>query len=213
MPPFFDDYTPYCEQIRNGQFSRAVDDGLSLLKHIKQFEPKKYLTEPKGTPFYWLGIAAFASHDYQTATFFFDAAVSEDLIHHRGDKNQPALLFMRLDENLAEQAALPIVHKIVARLEDAIDDYKARLDSDALTMGDVREYFLNHLNHPTRPNLRSLTTTFVSFVAEWDYRESMIDLSQEGSKEPFFTHLFRAACCSRACSRKTRQKWSAKQQR
>jgi hypothetical protein len=31
----------------------------------------------RGTDFYFLGIAAFASHDYQTATFFFDAAASE----------------------------------------------------------------------------------------------------------------------------------------
>ena len=33
----------------------------------------------KGTPFYWTGTAAFMLHDYRTAAFFHDAAISEDL--------------------------------------------------------------------------------------------------------------------------------------
>jgi hypothetical protein len=42
-----------------------------------------------------------------------------------------------------------------------------------------------------KPERRTLATTFISFLAEWNYRLQMIELSTAGSKEPFFTHLSR----------------------
>jgi hypothetical protein len=195
LPDFDYPHIPYVAAIFDGRYAQGVEECLSLLEHSKQLEPAEYLSKPKGTPFYWLGIAAFWSHDYQTATFFFDAAVSEDVDHGRGD-DQPAMLFMRLNEKVEQQAAWPIVRKIVAKLQQAIDNYKARsstnpgaLNPDPLEIEDVRRYFLDHSSRSSE--LRSLTTTFVSFLAEWDYRTRMIDLNQKASKEPFFTHLFR----------------------
>jgi hypothetical protein len=185
--PYFDNDQPYYAAILNGQFPRAVNIGLSQLNDIKRIDPAKYAT-PKGTPFYFLGIAAFESHDYQTATFFFDAAVAEDVHHHEGDNNQPALRFMRLEDK--GEAAKGVVQIILKKLEAALDDYRDREGSrKGLTLDKVREHFLNHLN---QPHLRTLTTTFVSFLAEWDYRLQMIGLANpEVSREPFFTHLFR----------------------
>jgi hypothetical protein len=43
----------------------------------------------------------------------------------------------------------------------------------------------------TKKHHRTLVSTFISFLAEWDYRSRLIDLSDAGSKEPFFSHLFR----------------------
>src|SRR5262249_7427274 len=185
--PYFDDNQPYYSAIVNGQFPWAVNIGLSQLNNIKGIDSAKYMT-PKGTPFYFLGIAAFASHDYQTAAFFFDAAVAEDVLHYPGDNDQPALRFMRLEDQ--GEAAKEVVQIIVKRLEAALDDYRGRDGSRKnLKLDDVREHFLDHLN---RPHLRTLTATFVSFLAEWDYRLQMIGLADpEVSREPFFTHLFR----------------------
>jgi len=146
----------------------------------------KYATH-KGTPFYFMGIAAFASHDYQTATFFFDAAVAEDVHHYPGDNNKPALVFMRLDKT-KETAAQQIVQIVAAKLDAALKDYARRQGSKSLTLNNVRDHFLNHLK---QPHMRTLTTTFISFLAEWDYRLQMIDLAPDVSREPFFTHLFR----------------------
>jgi hypothetical protein len=186
--PYFDDNTPYYDAIQKGQFPWAVSTGLSQLEKIKETDPTKYAA-PKGTPFYFMGIAAFASHDYQTATFFFDAAVSEDVKHYAGDRNKPAMLFMRLDKTGQGEAAQQIVDIVVDKLKAALKDYTDRKGSKPLTLDDVREHFLNHQE---RPHLRTLTTTFVSFLAEWDYRSAMIDLPDaEVSREPFFTHLFR----------------------
>jgi hypothetical protein len=189
VAPYFDvNQQRYYPLIENRRFSDAVNDGLSWLEFEKRSNPTRYATEPKGTPFYFLGIAAFASHDYQTAAFFFDAAVAEDIHHYPGDNDKPALMFMRLEAR--GEAATPVVEIIVKRLGAALDDYHDRDGSRrSLTLPDVREHFLNHLE---RPHLRTLTTAFVSFLAEWDYRLQMIDLPTVGvSREPFFTHLFR----------------------
>jgi hypothetical protein len=188
--PFFDAVKPYYAQIINYQFPAAVDTGLSLLNQTKQFAPEKYANEPKGTPFYFMGIAAFASHDYQTATFFFDAAVAEDVINYPEDNNKPALLFMRLEKTELGEAAQQVVNIVIAKLGAALEDYVGRKDSRKnLTLDHVREHFLDHLQ---RSSLRTLTTTFISFLAEWDYRLQMIDLThREVSREPFFTHLYR----------------------
>jgi hypothetical protein len=189
--PFFDAVTPYYVEILNGQFPFAVNTGLLLLNETKKFAPEKYENEPKGTPFYFMGIAAFASHDYQTATFFFDAAVAEDVAHHKDNNNTPALRFMRLEKTkLGETAAQQVVDIVVAKLEAALKNYIGRDGSrENLELKNVREHFLDHLQ---RPHFRTLTSTFISFLAEWDYRVKMIDLThQDVSREPFFTHLFR----------------------
>jgi hypothetical protein len=184
--PYFDDETPWYSPFNKGQFHLAIRLGLEQLNRART-NPATYAM-PKGTPFYFMGIAAFASHDYQTATFFFDAAAAEDVRHHPGDNNQPALLFMRLDKTKQEQAAKQIVDILVDRLNIALRNYTARKGSRTVTLDDVRDHFLDHLESPHR---RTLTATFISFLAEWQYRAEMIDLARDVSREPFFTHLFR----------------------
>jgi hypothetical protein len=185
--PYFDENTPWYPAFNNGQFPQAINLGLEQLNRARTDHPTRYAM-PKGTPFYFMGIAAFASHDYQTATFFFDAAAAEDVRHYPGDNNQPALLFMRLDKTKQEQAARQIVDILVDRLNTALTNYAARKGCGTLTLDNVRDCFLNHLK---RPHRRTLTATFISFLAEWHYRAEMIDLTRDVSREPFFTHLFR----------------------
>ena len=60
-----------------------------------------------------------------------------------------------------------------------------------MTVDDVREHFLKHVLKQGKPHLRTLTTTLVSFFVEWDHRLKMVDLRKAGSREAFFTHLFR----------------------
>jgi hypothetical protein len=189
MAEFFETYHPYFTQLQHGLYSQAVDDGLRLLSEIKRLAPNEYEQMPKGTPFYWLGIAAFLSHDFQTATFLFDAAVSEDLKHNPNKKDTPALLTMQLNAENPNQAALQIVEVVVSKIKAAVSSYNGRGGSQSLTLTDVRRNFLSRAT--VLPRLRTLTTTFISFFFEWDYRAGLIELSEAGSREPFFTHLFR----------------------
>jgi hypothetical protein len=51
--------------------------------------------------------------------------------------------------------------------------------------------FLSHFLQLGQPHLRTLTTTFISYFFEWEYRSRLIDVREAGSREPFFAHLFR----------------------
>src|ERR1700747_652520 len=97
MSDFFETYRPYLAQLQHGLYSQAVKDGIRLLSEIKRLAPSEYEQTPKGTPFYFLGIAAFLSDDFQTAIFLFDAAVSEDLKHNSDKRDTSALLTTQLD--------------------------------------------------------------------------------------------------------------------
>ena len=112
--PFFARAKPYLPFLHANQFPQVVDIGLHLLNDIQQSDPATYATH-KGSPFYFMGIAAFASHVYQTATFFFDAAVAED-VRNNPKADAPARLFMLLDEQKQQQAARPIVSLVVRKL-------------------------------------------------------------------------------------------------
>ena len=80
--------------------SAVVRDGMNFLSRCKALEPVLYECRYKGTPFYWIGCAAFLSHDYATAAFLFDAAASEDMREerdgvHAHKRIPPALRFLR----------------------------------------------------------------------------------------------------------------------
>jgi hypothetical protein len=157
----------------------------------QQTDPSEYEKLHKGTPFYYLGMAAFLSHDYQSATFFFDAAASEDFNVADSDQ-QPAHLFLCLDADNPRQAARQIVERLVHKLEQTLGDYNERHDDAPLLVSEVRKYFLRpQMVKDAGKERRTLVTTFISFLAEWDHRLRMIEISGAGSMEPFFTHLFR----------------------
>jgi hypothetical protein len=173
------------------RFGDSIDCCLTWLE-AKRRDPDEYAKLHKGHRFYWLGVAAFASHDYQSATFFFDAAASEDLKDKNTTPDRPALLFMCLDNKNQKQAALAIVEMIVRKLRQAIDNYNGRSPASGPISEDiVREQFLRPLVFGTERHRRTLATTLISFLAEWEYRSRMIELCDAASTEPFFTHLFR----------------------
>lgn len=60
MPNHFDNETPWYGAVSNRQFPDAINLGLNQLNYVRINQPTKYRT-PKGTPFYFMGIAAFAS--------------------------------------------------------------------------------------------------------------------------------------------------------
>lgn len=55
----------------------------------------------------------------------------------------------------------------------------------------LRNRFFEQVLRNGPPHRRTLLTAFISFVAEWEYRAKQFDLVPEGSREPFFLHLFR----------------------
>jgi hypothetical protein len=87
VPEYFEDHAPYRAFIDKLQNSRAIDEGLQFLADRRQEAgDAQYTADHKGTPSYILGYAAFASHDYPSASLYFDAAVAADLTYHAGSQ-------------------------------------------------------------------------------------------------------------------------------
>ncbi len=65
--------------IREGNYFEALDLGEEILHEIRRLNEKKYKEIHLGTPFYWMGMAAYLLHEYQSAIYYIDASRSEDI--------------------------------------------------------------------------------------------------------------------------------------
>ena len=121
----------------------------------------------------------------------FDAAVAEDLKRWGQDADKPALLFMRLEDKGQDVLATPIVRDIIRSVEQLVADYNNRVGASRISLDEIRMYFLKPTISSPDEHRRAIVTAFISFVAEWKYRSRLIALIENGSREPFFLHLFR----------------------
>jgi hypothetical protein len=83
------------------------------------------------------------------------------------------------------------VQTIDAKLRTAINSYNARAGSVAITVNDVRRRFFARVLNAGQPHRTTLTAAFISYLLEWDYKSALVGLTERGSREPFFVHLFR----------------------
>jgi hypothetical protein len=146
VPEFFEvnfqEYRQYIDAERN---SKAIDAALELLSKRKRENPAQYSLDHKGSPFYVLGYAAFASHDYPSASLYFDAAVAADLRYHHGDLDKPSMRFMQLLHTEGEDLlARDIIAQTVNSAEQLLKDYCGRPNAQAITLDDLRARFLHH---------------------------------------------------------------------
>jgi hypothetical protein len=107
---FFNSFK-YVQDLHEGNYSLALESGMSLLRKCKRADPTVYEKIHKGAVFYWLGMAAFLVHDYETAAFFFDSAVSEDIRAQKDPVNNPSpsFRFVLIEGDQLDQAALALV--------------------------------------------------------------------------------------------------------
>jgi hypothetical protein len=175
--------------------SAVVRDGINFLHRCKALEPVEFERRYKGTPFYWIGCAAFLANDFETAAFLFDAAASEDMrevregVHPEG-RITPALRFLRAEGDQPDQAAQALTQHLQRQLQAAIDDYNNRPGRShiPLKLSDIQTVFLQH----TPQQDTTLLTAFISFFLEWHHRSELAELGiQAGSAEPFILHLFK----------------------
>jgi hypothetical protein len=138
-----------------------------------------------------MGYAAFASHDYSSASFLFDAAVAEDIRRYGAAADRPALNFIQLEDRGQEVLASQIIRDITATTNVLINDYNQRNGAIQITFNDLKAHFFIPLLNPQDVYKRALITAFISFVAEWPYRQRLLDLIENGSREPFFLHMYR----------------------
>jgi hypothetical protein len=173
-----------------GDHLSAFNSAVDILTDLKAMDIQAYGRIHKGTIFYFTAISAFLLHDFQTATFFFDAAASEDMKNGPNSRT-PALLFMILDAQNPNQAARDLTVIAENLLRTIVDGYNQCPDSVALTVDEVRQIFLEHAINDHR-EWRTLVTSWISFLLEWSHRFTILNLRvEEGTWEPFYFHLFK----------------------
>jgi len=196
---FFNSFLGALPEINQRNYSGALSHGRSFLIHYcLSTDENAYRTIHKGAAYYWLGTFAFLANDYESATFFYDAAVAEDLRAGNNPANNltPASGFILLQNDPPDHLAIPLINAARNRIEELITNYNARpgrpAGVGAITLNEIRERFLRPAISPGGEHWRSLATAFISFCLEWDYRNELFDLRPgPGTAEPFFLHLFK----------------------
>jgi hypothetical protein len=126
----------FAQDAVSGNPAGALGQGLALLNKCRELDENAYTEIHKGGAFYWLGLASFLVHEYELATFFFDASVSEDL--RAGDdplgNPSPAMRFMRMDGEHPNQAARPLVDSAQKGIERWIAHYNTLTENSANNM-------------------------------------------------------------------------------
>jgi hypothetical protein len=170
-----------------------------VLEECRNVDLKSYREIHKGGPYYWMGIAAYLFNDFQTATYYFDSAVSEDLRNKNRAKDEttPAMCFMLLHGDQPAQAAQSLVKDVEARIEELVEKYNKRakllpVGINSISLETIRKKFLRPALLKKHSSYRSMATVLISFCREWDHKNSFFDLQpRRGSFEPFFIHLFK----------------------
>ncbi len=156
MPDYFEhNFEPYRSLIREGHYTLGIDSALGLLEEFRKSSPT-YAIEHKGTPFYLMGYAAFASHDYATASLLFDAAVAEDIKKYGATADKPALHFIRLEDKDQEVWASQIIKNIIVTVEELLCGYKKRNGAMPITLGDLQTRFIKPILSSSDEHKRNL---------------------------------------------------------
>ena len=188
----------FINDIALGQPYIGFCKGRDLLNLIQDICPNFYESVHKGTPFYWLGVAAFLISDFETALFFTDAAISEDIKVRCDLQNPPpAIKFMQLRED--GHAAGSLVNDAADEINRAIKVYNKidcrNSNGNELTIDLVREHLLLRSISPdsgSSVNLRTISTSLISYFLELRHKRSLRKLVVgSGTAEPFFLHLFK----------------------
>lgn len=166
----------------------------NILNKCNSLDPVAFEKIHKGGPYYWLGMASYIIEDYETSTFFMDAAVSEDLRAKPYPRSHtPALRFALLEGTPRDQAARDLVRDARARMLRSIKHYNNLPGHNKkLTLPELRKHFLERAIRKGGEQFRSLATALITFCLEWDDRNALFDIRKEkGTFEPYFLHLLK----------------------
>jgi len=194
---FWNSYNPQpIELLKSHQYQMLRERMFQLLKTCKQIDQEAFEKIHKGHPYFFIGITSYRLGDYQTAISFFDAALSEDLRFEDEEERPTHLFFMLKGEeprNAARLETLYVETKVKRSIDYYNDEITKNKDICNIDIQDMRDVFFEYvLNNKNDPGLRTLLTTFITFVVEWDFRNEHFDLGvRKGSSEPFLMHLSR----------------------
>ncbi len=187
------------EKIQAGQHWLVREYFFNLLSTCKTLDQNSFTKIHKGHPFYFIGITSFLMEDFQTAVYFFDASMTEDFNAGADpkDRAKPSTRFLMMEGEVNGHTAQPLAALAKAQVERVITYYLgcSLISGQTLELDieKVRNNFIyRSLTTKDKPGLRTLTTAFISYFIEWDFRNRHFEYGvKQGTSEPFFLHLFR----------------------
>jgi tetratricopeptide (TPR) repeat protein len=116
----------------NRQFLSLRDRLFALLTACKRIDANAFNRIHKGHPYYFIGISSYLLDDYQTAIYFLDAAVTEDINSGADPENNPtpSTRFLMLQGESNDQAAKQITEFAQAKVERALEHYHSEITKD-----------------------------------------------------------------------------------
>ena len=174
----------------------ATTEVLRVLQECREADPRAFARIHKGGPYYWLGMSAFLMRDFESAVFYMDAAVAEDLRQDPQATQTPAILFLMLRGDHPSQAAKDLVEMSQTLIEGYIATYLKYEGRDqeapSLSLADFRTHFLARAIGPESRRLRSVATALISFMLEAAYRKAQLDnIPSPTAFDPFILHMFK----------------------
>lgn len=169
------------------------NDYEQLLNILYSDDPFKYRKLHKGTPFFFLGWAAFDMQNYTKAVYYLDNAISEDM-RSFPDKWEGTEGTNALKLFLNEHSP---VYRVIKNLREVLEEEIKRFNSNTsnnLTIdGLVRNFVSNLLKIKKNKSARSIVTALYTFVFEFQdrYKEVKLRSGSGGSIEPVIAHLFK----------------------
>jgi hypothetical protein len=186
----------FSQMLVEGNYFDVLVKADELYQLCKSVNEKAFIGIHKGGLFYWMGLASYLIHDFTSAIFYIDAAVSED-IKNDNSNISPAHLFLQLEGEDKRHFGKNLALDAESKVNKLIQQYNSRLVSSSdkankLTIDDVRNYLLRPLSQSTDPGKRSLATTFITFFIEFDFRYVQFQMrNEQGTNESLYLHLFK----------------------
>ena len=192
------------ELMQAGQYWLLRDFLFSLLNECKKIDANAFVKIHKGHPFYFIGITSFLMDDFQTAVYFFDAALTEDVNFgaHPIDSPTPGTRFLMMEGEKEGHAAKPFAAFAKAKVERAIEYYLALTTTSGqklkLDIEQIRNNFINRsLITNNKPGLRTLATAFISYFIEWDFRNGHFEYGVNKISRTIFLAPVSRLCIAR----------------
>lgn len=163
-----------------------------VLAKVRHIDPARYATIHKGSPFYFMAMAAYMSGDFDRFATMLDAAVAED---HRavaaGCWNNPAGKWLTFDTSTLDQAAY---HQNVDA-QQLLDEVLTSAGAFA-TAGTSRHALIAKLTVPVfeaRPELRGVVAALIGFLLQHRsmMREIRVTEGSVGAGGRAYGYLFR----------------------
>lgn len=161
-----------------------------LLKKLSESSPEMYKKVHKGTPYYFVGMFSFLTHNYEQAVFFMNAAVLEDKKNSETWETYAAYSFFILDEKL--DYFKNFISELRRKIELEIKKFN-HYSSFSVSLNKFIDFFVKPLLRSTET--QSIITSIYSFILEKEDIDLLLLTRSDrgGTIEPIILHLFKGS--------------------